>query len=122
MKYQVDTHTHTLVSGHAYSTLQEMVAAAKEKELSIIGITEHARMMPGTCNDMYFRNLRVVPKEIDGVKVLVGVELNIMNDDGELDMSEDTMSKLDVRIASVHDVVYHATDKKRFSQCDECGS
>lgn len=26
MKYTIDTHTHTLVSGHAYNTIDEMAA------------------------------------------------------------------------------------------------
>ena len=28
MKYTIDTHTHTLVSGHAYNTIDEMAAYA----------------------------------------------------------------------------------------------
>ena len=28
MKYSIDTHTHTLVSGHAYNTIDEMAAYA----------------------------------------------------------------------------------------------
>ena len=31
MTYVMDMHTHTIASGHAYSTLQENIAAAKEK-------------------------------------------------------------------------------------------
>ena len=33
MKLIADTHTHTIASTHAYSTLQEMVHAAAEKKL-----------------------------------------------------------------------------------------
>ena len=33
MKTLLDVHTHTIASGHAFSTLQEMTMAAKEKEL-----------------------------------------------------------------------------------------
>ena len=49
MNYEVDVHTHTIASGHAYSTIQEMAAAAAEKGLKVLGITEHAPLMPGTC-------------------------------------------------------------------------
>lgn len=31
MKFTIDTHTHTLVSGHAYNTIDEMAAFAAEK-------------------------------------------------------------------------------------------
>ena len=38
MKIELDVHTHTIASGHAYSTLQEMVKAASEKGLKLLGI------------------------------------------------------------------------------------
>ena len=52
MKYHsvLDLHTHTIVSGHAYCTLREMAKAASEKGLELLGITEHAPKMPGTCH------------------------------------------------------------------------
>ena len=51
MKYQsvMDLHTHTVASGHAYCTLREMAKAASDKGLELLGITEHAPKMPGTC-------------------------------------------------------------------------
>ncbi len=33
MKTLLDVHTHTIASGHAFSTLQEMTMVAKEEEL-----------------------------------------------------------------------------------------
>ena len=54
MKYILDTHTHTLASGHAYSTIDEMIQAAAKKKLELIGITEHAPKMPGSCQEIYF--------------------------------------------------------------------
>ena len=56
---KLDVHTHTVMSGHAYSTMQEMVTAAQQKHLDILGITEHAPGIPGTCHPIYFRNLHV---------------------------------------------------------------
>ena len=38
----LDLHTHTLASGHAYNTIMEMAAAAKDAGLQFLGITEHA--------------------------------------------------------------------------------
>lgn len=49
-KYTMDLHTHTIVSGHAYNTMNEMIRAAADKNLKIIGITEHAPAMPGSTN------------------------------------------------------------------------
>ena len=41
MKIIADLHTHTLVSEHAYSTVNEMVQSAKEKGFLALAITDH---------------------------------------------------------------------------------
>lgn len=98
----MDLHTHTIASGHAYNTLREMAKAASEKGLEILGITEHAPMMPGTCHNFYFHNLKTVPRELYGIRLLLGVELNILNPDGEVDLKERELKDLDIAIASLH--------------------
>ena len=108
MEFELDVHTHTLASGHAYGTITEMANAAAGKGLKILGITEHAHNMPGTCDDIYFINLRVVPREIAGVKLLLGVELNIMDYEGTVDLPDWLLDRLDLRIASIHGNLYEA--------------
>ncbi len=103
---ELDVHTHTIASGHAFSTIQEMAMAAKEKGLKLLGITEHAPCIPGTCELIYFRNLHVVPREMYGVKLLLGAEINILDGDGNLDMDKELMAKLDLRIAGIHSLCY----------------
>ena len=66
MKILLDVHTHTVASGHAFSTLQEMVRTAADKGLQILGITEHTGGIPGTCSPIYFRNLPVVAIDVRG--------------------------------------------------------
>lgn len=58
----LDLHTHTVVSGHAYSTLNENIAAAREHGLTIYGVSDHTPKMPGSTHLFYFRNLHVVPE------------------------------------------------------------
>lgn len=104
MRYEtvMDLHTHTVASGHAYSTLREMAKAASEKGLEILGITEHAPMMPGTCHNFYFHNLKTVPRDLYGIRLLLGAEVNILNPEGEIDLSENELKGMDVVIASLH--------------------
>ncbi len=47
MKYLVDTHTHTIVSGHAYTTFLENVEEASNIGLKVLGTTDHGPSMPG---------------------------------------------------------------------------
>lgn len=98
----LDLHTHTIASGHAYSTIAEMAAAAASRGLSVLGITEHGPATPGTCQWLYFKNLIVVPREIAGVRLLLGAELNILDTTGRLDMPAEQMARLDIRIAGIH--------------------
>lgn len=102
MKYVLDSHTHTLASGHAYHTIQEMADAAAEKGLELLGITDHSMKMPGSPHEFYFANMRVLSREISGIEVMFGAEVNIMDYEGNLDMEPDLLEKMDVVIASLH--------------------
>ena len=103
MKYKsvLDLHTHTVASGHAYCSLREMARAASDKGLELLGITEHAPMMPGTCHEFYFNNL-VVPRELYGSQRLRGSEVNILDAKGTVDLGQKTLANMDVVIASLH--------------------
>ncbi|WP_110954695.1 phosphatase [Anaerosinus massiliensis] len=104
MKDVLDTHTHTIVSGHAYNTLKEMALSAADKKLELLGITEHAPSMPGTCHEFYFANLRAVDRTAYGVELILGAELNILDYCGNIDLAEDKLKKLDYAVASMHDL------------------
>ena len=98
----LDVHTHTLASGHAYNTIFEMAAQARTLGLAVLGITEHAPAMPGTCHEFYFSNLKAVPRVINGQKLLLGTELNLLDSDGHVDLSEDIIKQMDICVASIH--------------------
>ncbi len=102
MKALIDLHCHSMFSGHAYSTIEEMIAQAKNKDLKVLGISDHAPSMPGASHIYYFFNLSVIPREIDGLILLKGVEANIMDYDGNIDMPTEALEKLDYAIASLH--------------------
>ena len=106
MQIKVDTHTHTLASGHAYNTMREMAETALEKGLEALAITEHAPEMPGSCCLYYFQNLKVVPRKRYEIPLLLGAELNIMDEHGNVDLPISTIKSLDITIASIHPPCY----------------
>ena len=113
MKIELDMHTHTLASGHAYSTIQEMARAGADKGLKLLGITEHTSGIPGTCDPIYFRNLHVVPREMYGVDLMLGAEINILDAKGNMDADEALMKRLDIRMAGIHLLCYeHGTKEE----------
>lgn len=102
----LDTHTHTIASGHAYNTINEMIRSAAGKGLKLLGITDHAPKMPGSCTHMNFLNYRALRREKYGVKLLFGAELNIIDKDGTIDLSGEALDALDIGIASMHQPCY----------------
>jgi len=107
---KVDLHTHTILSGHAFSTLEEMTKAAAQKGVEVLGIVEHCNpaKISGAVGNHYFSVIERVPNEINGVRCLVGVEANIINEKGTLDLTESDLKKCDIVIASIHKETYEA--------------
>jgi len=102
MKMLFDLHTHTISSGHAYSTLQENAARAAELGLEVLGMSDHAPKMPGSTIPYFFGNLKIIPEKISGVRILKGCELNIMGIDGSVDLYGSILEGLEYTIASLH--------------------
>ncbi len=102
MKLLMDNHTHSIASGHAYSTIDENMRWAAEKGLELVALTDHAPGMKDTTGHAYFANLHVLPEKLHGVRLLKGIELNIMDFDGKVDMDDAVLSRLDIAIASLH--------------------
>ncbi|NLC03266.1 MAG: phosphatase [Tissierellia bacterium] len=103
MEILIDMHNHTLSSGHAYSTILEIAQEASNKGMKYIGITDHGPSMQGAANIWHIGNLRVIPNTIYGVEVLIGVEANIINEEGHLDVPESYLKNLDIVLAGFHE-------------------
>lgn len=102
MLIEADLHCHSLASSHAYSTVDEMAAAAAKAGLKIFALTDHAMAMPDAPHKWHFHNIYVIPQKINGVTVLRGAEANIKSADGDIDMTETDMSCLQWIVASCH--------------------
>ena len=101
-QFIADLHTHTVASDHAYSTVLENLQMAKKRGLLALAVTDHGPVIEDSPNLLHFRNLRVLPSEMDGVRLLKGVEANLMDASGKLDLEDDYLQKLDWVIVSFH--------------------
>jgi putative hydrolase len=111
MKILVDTHAHTVASTHAYSTVNEYFVQAKIKKLQMFSITDHGPKMPDSPHLWHFGNRHILPRVLDGVAMLRGVEANIMPSEGGLDIPNNMYQFLDFTIASFHEPVFLPTTK-----------
>ncbi len=117
MKILTDLHTHTLASTHAYSTITENAKSAAKMGLEAIAMTDHTGEIPDSPHIWHFINMRILPREIEGVRILTGAEVNICDIHGRLDMSDDVMKTLDIIVASIHLPCYNDADKADHTEC-----
>lgn len=98
-----DLHTHTdLTDGVA--TLDEMVAAARDRGLRYYAVTDHAKNLPMqrmTGAKMLAQRERLRAMDAGRMALLHGTELNI-DPDGEVDWDAEFLSGFDIRVASLH--------------------
>ena len=99
---QVETHSHTIVSTHAYSTLKENISAIRDAGMKGLCMTNHAPALPDAPAETHFACLKFLPKEIEGIRFFKGAEANLIDYQGELDLNNSILAMLDWVIASIH--------------------
>ena len=72
--------------------------------------------MPGGPHRYYFGNLRVLPVDINGVRLIRGVELNILNEAGEVDLPNRYLSMLDVAWAGLHALCFDGSGEESYTK------
>ncbi len=121
-----DTHTHTLYSRHAFSTIEENVRAAAEQGMELLASTDHFSDMlypeVHIRHYQYLFNQSMMPRVWHGVTLLRGCEADIIDLKGHLfgygfpvdqnivgmaqkkvkDLDRFVMDRQDYVIASVH--------------------
>lgn len=101
--YVSDMHTHSIASGHGTSdTIAKMAKAARTRRIRLLGITDHGPATMGSAKEAYFKSLTMAPRRRCGVEILYGIELNILDQNGRLDLPRETLSRLDYAVASMH--------------------
>lgn len=103
MKIIADLHTHTLASGHAYSTVNELAIAAAQAGLQALALTDHGPALPGGPHRYHFCAMRFIPRTIAGVRIFRGVEANILDENGTLDLDQPVLEELEFVMAGLHE-------------------
>lgn len=107
LMFEFDPHTHSIASGHvSCSTITDLAKQAASIGLHMIGITDHGPATMCSSRAAYFRNLAYAPKKRCGIEVLYGVELNILDFDGNVDLEDEILEQLDYAIISMHRPIF----------------
>ena len=111
MTFDFHTHTRLMRNGkeitHAVSTVEEVVLAAREKGLKKIGISNHG---PGHVTyGLPMESVAALKAERDRlqvrypeIEILIGVEANIINRSGFLDVRPEDFAQFDYVMAGYH--------------------
>lgn len=103
MRLLADLHTHTVASGHAFSTATELAHAARSRGLELIAITDHGPAVPQGAHPWYFWNAKVLPSVLDGVRILKGCEANpSLSEDNGIDLPNELLRLLDFVAVGFH--------------------
>jgi DNA polymerase (family X) len=96
-----DLHTHTHWSQDGKSTLEQMVAAAAARGYEYYAITDHSHYLRDGRLAAQLEEIEKVRAQYPKLRILAGVEANIRSN-GEVDVPEDELARLDWVVASVH--------------------
>jgi putative hydrolase len=106
MRIFADYHTHTIYS-HGKGTIRQNVDEAVRKGLREIVITDHG---PGHftygVKRKNFKKMREeidkLSKEYNNIKIMLGVEANLISCDGDIDVNEEDMKYFDKLLVGYH--------------------
>jgi len=101
-----DLHSHTKATDGHHS-LEAMAKAAKEHGYEYLAVTDHSQkvtMAKGLDAKRLSEQIKAIDRlneELEGIRILKGIEVDIL-EDGSLDLPDDILKELDLRVCSVH--------------------
>ena len=107
MKILADYHTHTIYS-HGKGTIEDKVKVAISKGIETLGISDHSygHLTYGVKRDDIFKMREEIDilneKYKNKIKILLGVESNILDDKGNIDYDDKIGDVLDYVMAGYH--------------------
>jgi DNA polymerase (family X) len=96
-----DLHTHSHWSADGKNTLEEMVAAARERGYAYYAITDHSHYLREGRMEAQSAEIDALAERVAPLKLLKGVEVNIKAD-GTLDVPDEALAGRDWVVASIH--------------------
>lgn len=101
-----DYHTHTIFS-HGKTSIEQNVERAKELNLKAVAITDHGFNQPfAGVNPKSFEKMQKIVADIKAkekdIDILLGVEANLMNLDGRIDLTCEQFELMDIVLCGYH--------------------
>ena len=111
LRYPIDLHIHTNNNPHAYSTLEENIRSAQSKNMQVIAITNHGPALQDSPHWWSLVNMRVIPEYVGNLRILKGVETNLIDDNGNFDINQRIYDVMDIILCGLHTVESYGNPK-----------
>ncbi|KXA89457.1 hypothetical protein AKJ57_05285 [candidate division MSBL1 archaeon SCGC-AAA259A05] len=113
-----DFHVHTYYSDGVSSPVK-VVESAAEKKLKAVAITDHGPDLavgiePGKVGQM-IEDINILKADAE-IFVLSGLEANILNPEGDIDIRDKVQEKLDIVLAGIHYISSSEISPKRMAR------
>jgi putative hydrolase len=96
---QFDLHVHSIFSLCGIHTVLELLERAKELGMKGFAVTDHGSVLGGRLNNPFFERFK---SPCPDVKILKGVECNILDNTGKIDAPRSFMEFIDVVLLGLH--------------------
>ena len=107
---EVDFHVHSLFSLCGMHTVLELIARARELGMKGFALTDHGREIGGRLNSVFFERF-VSPDP--AVTVLKGVECNVLDEQGGIDLPRVYLPFIDIVLCGIHGNFSRGASKER---------
>ena len=95
----VDLHTHTLFSACGLHTHIEILTRAKALGMTAVAVTDHGIAQSSRVPSPFYDRLN---HPLDGIRLLKGIECNLVDDQGTIDLPQGRLKYLDVVLLGIH--------------------
>ena len=109
MKLKADYHIHSTYSKHNHgkSTIEEIIQKSIDMGLKEIAVTDHGpgHFLYGIKRDNIIKaknEITELRKKYPNIKILFGVEANIINHSGDIDIDDDMIELFDIILCGYH--------------------
>jgi putative hydrolase len=109
---QADLHVHSLFSACGLHTFLELIEHGRRIGLKALAITDHGRAVGGRLTSVFFERFRA---PWDDIRLYKGIELNVLDEKGSVDMERQLMPFVDLLLAGVHPNVPAGRSKEHYT-------
>lgn len=109
---EVDLHSHSHFSHCGLHSFIEMLTHAKNRGMKGLAITDHTNRFGARLNTTFFDRLF---DPVPGIRLLKGVEANVLDEEGEIDVPLHSLKHMDVVLLGYHPLLKAPWDKNKYT-------